>query len=64
VIEQDYSLLQAAASLSATDKLLYNCVAKHKKQAQGNVLSDDERAWFTQFRKDNKPLNIEGEILK
>jgi transposase len=34
VIEQDYSIVQAAASLGVTDKLLYNGVAKHKKQAQ------------------------------
>jgi transposase len=44
VIEQDYPIVQAAASLGVTDKLLYNWVAKHKKQAQGDVLSGDERA--------------------
>ena len=47
-----------------TDKLLYNWVAKHKKQAQGDVLSGDERAELIQLRKDNKRLHMEREILK
>ena len=64
VIEQDYPIVQAAASLGVTDKLLYNWVAKHKKQAQGDVLSGDERAQLIQLRKDNKRLHMEREILK
>ena len=39
VMEQDYSIVQAAASLGITDKLLYNWVAKHKQQAQGDTLT-------------------------
>ena len=62
VIEQDYSIVQAAASLGVTDTLLYNWVAKHKKQALGDVLSGDEQA--VQLRKDNKRLHMEREILK
>ncbi|MFC3122105.1 transposase [Agaribacter flavus] len=31
VNEQGYSVVEAAASLGITDKLLYNWVAKHKK---------------------------------
>ena len=49
VIEQDYSIVQAAASLGVTDTLLYNWVAKHKKQALGDVLSGDERASLIQL---------------
>ncbi|MFB1036670.1 MAG: transposase, partial [Sinobacterium sp.] len=49
VIEQDYSIVQAAASLGVTDKRLYNWVAKHKKQVQGDVLSGDERASLIQL---------------
>ena len=64
VIEQDYSIVQAAASLGVTDKLLYNWVAKHKKEALGDVLSGDERAELIQLRKDNKRLQMEREILK
>jgi transposase len=56
--------VQAAASLGVTDKLLYNWVAKHKKQAQGDVLSGDERAELIQLRKDNKRLHMERDILK
>jgi transposase len=64
VIEQDYSIVQAAASLGITDKLLYNWVAKHKQQAQGDTLTGDERAELNQLRKDNKRLQMEREILK
>jgi transposase len=64
VIEQDYPIVQAAASLGVTDKLLYNWVAKHKKEALGDVLSGDERAELIQLRKDNKRLHMEREILK
>lgn len=64
VIEQNYSIAQAAASLGVTDKLLYNWVAKHKNQAQGDALSGDERAELIQLRKDNKRLQMEREILK
>ncbi|AGH44575.1 transposase IS3/IS911 family protein [Paraglaciecola psychrophila 170] len=56
--------MQAAASLGVTDKLLYNWAAKHKKQAQGDVLSGDERAELIQLRKDNKRLHMKRKILK
>ncbi|WP_297821316.1 IS3 family transposase [uncultured Paraglaciecola sp.] len=64
VIEQDYPIVQAAASLGVTDKLLYNWVAKHKKQALGDALSGDERAELIQLRKDSKRLQMEREIPK
>ncbi|WP_111978753.1 transposase [Algibacillus agarilyticus] len=64
VIEQDYSIAQAASALGITDKILYNWVAKHKKQAEGTTLSTDERAELIQLRKDNKRLQMEREILK
>ena len=64
VIEQGYTIVQAAASLGITDKILYNWVAKHKKQAQGDTLSNDERAELIQLRKENKRLQMEREILK
>jgi transposase len=56
--------VQVVASLGVTDKLLYNLVTKHKKQARGDVLSGDERAELIQLRKDNKRLHMEREILK
>jgi transposase len=64
VIEQEYSIVQAAASLGATDKLLCNWLAKQKKQAQGGVLSGGERTELIQLRNKNKRLQMEREILK
>ena len=64
VIEQEYSIVQAAASLGATDKLLCNWLVKHKKQAQGSVLSGGERTELVQLRNKNKRLQMEREILK
>lgn len=64
VIEQGYSVVEAAASLNTTDKLLYNWVAKFKQQDEDSELSKDERAELVQLRKDNKRLLMEREILK
>lgn len=64
VIEQGYSVVEAAASLNITDKLLYNWVAKFKQQDEDSELSKDERAELVQLRKDNKRLLMEREILK
>ncbi|TYL46545.1 transposase [Marinomonas sp. IMCC 4694] len=64
VIEQGYSVVEAAASLNITDKLLYNWVAKFKQQNEDSELSKDERAELAQLRKDNKRLLMEREILK
>jgi transposase len=64
VLEQNYTVVEAAASLGVTDKILYNWVAKHKKQALGETLSVDERTELIQLRKDNKRLQMEREILK
>ncbi|MFT6122003.1 MAG: transposase [Oleiphilaceae bacterium] len=64
VLEQNYTVVEAAASLGVTDKILYNWVTKHKNQALGETLSVDERAELIQLRKDNKRLQMEREILK
>mgnify|MGYP000144439427 CR=1 FL=1 len=64
VIEQDYSIAQAASSLCITDKILYSWVTKHKKQALGNAISSDERAELIKLRKENKRVLMEREILK
>ena len=64
VIEQGYSVVEAAASLNITDKLLYNWVAKFKQQDEDSELSKDERAELVQLRKDSKRLLMEREILK
>jgi transposase len=64
VTEQGYSVVEAAASLNITDKLLYNWVAKFKQQNEDSELSKDDRAELVQLRKDNKRLLMEREILK
>lgn len=64
VLEQDYTIVQVAASLSITDKILYSWVFKHIKQVQGDTLSADERTELMLLRKENKRLLMEREILK
>ncbi len=64
VTEQGYSVVEAAASVGITDKLLYNWIAKHNKDNQEDVLSSDERAELIELRKENKRLQMEREILK
>ena len=64
VLEQGYTIVQAAASLGITDKILYSWVSKHKKHAQGDTLSVDERTELMLLRKENKRLLMEREILK
>ena len=44
VTQQGYSVVEAAASLNVTDKLLYNWVAKFKQESEESALSTDERA--------------------
>ncbi|AXT33437.1 transposase [Pseudoalteromonas tunicata] len=58
------TVVEAAASLNITDKLLYNWVAKFKQQNEDSELSKDDRAELVQLRKDNKRLLMEREILK
>ena len=64
VTEQGYSVVEAAALLNITDKLLYNSVAKFKEKSEKSELSTDERAELIQLRKDKKRLQMEREILK
>ena len=55
--------MKSFARYEGLDKLVH-IIAELKKQAQGDVLSGDERAEFIQLRKDNKRLQMEREILK
>ncbi|MFT4655497.1 MAG: transposase, partial [Patiriisocius sp.] len=64
VTQQGYSVVEAAASLNVTDKLLYNWVAKFMQENEESALSTDERAELIQLRKDKKRLEMEREILK
>jgi transposase len=64
VTQQGYLVVEAAASLNITDKLLYNWVAKFKQENEESALSRDERAELIQLRKDKNRLEMEREILK
>ena len=64
VTEQGYSVPKAAASLSITNKLLYNWKAKFEAEQSGASLNGDERAELLRLRKENKALRMEKEILK
>ena len=64
VVEQDYSVPDAAESLGITSKLLYNWKAKFEEKQSCSILSDDERSELIKLRKDNKRLQMEREILK
>lgn len=64
VTEQGYSVVEAAASLNITDKILYNWITKFKQKNESSALSMDERAELIQLRKDKKRLEMEREILK
>lgn len=61
VLEQGYSVPQAAQALGIATSLLYKCKAQ---QTQVPVLSSDEKAELIRLRKENKQLKMEQEILK
>ena len=44
VLEQNYSVPEAAESLGITDKILYNWKKKHDEEQSGDALSKDERS--------------------
>jgi transposase len=64
VLEQGYTVPIAAASLGIKDTLLYNWKAKFEAEQSGVALDADKRAELKQFRKENKDLRMDNEILK
>lgn len=64
VIVQGHSVSKTAASLSITDKLLYNWKAKTEAEQSGASLNADERAELLGLCKENNELRMEKEILK
>lgn len=64
VLDQNYSVPEAAESLGITDKILYNWKKKYEEEQSGDVLSKDERSELIRLRKENKRLQMEREILK
>lgn len=64
VIEQGYSVAEAAKSLSIRANQLYDWKAKQEAEQSGEKLSIDEREELTRLRKEVKNLRMEKEILK
>ena len=64
VVDQGYSVAEAAKSLGIRANQLYDWKAKIEASKQDSALSTDERTELNRLRKENKYLRIEKEILK
>lgn len=64
VHEQGYSVPEAAKSLGIANNMLYRWKENIEAQAEGKVMSSDERDELKQLRKEVKALRMEKEILK
>jgi transposase len=64
VLEQGYSVPEAAKSLGIAANMLYRWKELHEQQVEGKVLAEDEREELKRLRKENKELRMEKEILK
>lgn len=64
VLEQGYSVPDAAKSLGITASMLYKWKELHEQQVEGKALAEDEREELKRLRKENKELRMEKEILK
>jgi len=64
VLEQGYSVPDAAKSLGIAASMLYKWKELHEQQSAGEVLAEDEREELKRLRKENKELRMEKEILK
>lgn len=64
VLEQGYSVPEAAKSLGITANMLYRWKDLHQQKIEGKVLAGDEREELKRLRKENKELRMEKEILK
>lgn len=64
VLDQGYSVSEAAKSLGIAASMLYKWKELHDQQAEGKVLAEDEREELKRLRKENKELRMEKEILK
>ncbi|MCL1107776.1 MULTISPECIES: IS3 family transposase [Shewanella] len=64
VLEQGYSVADAAKSLGVSTSLLYNWKEKHQALQQGIALEESERDELKRLRRENKELRMEKEIPK
>lgn len=63
VIDQGYTVPEAAESLGSRANLLYGWKQQFEDKQSGAVLADDERSELMKLRK-KKQLRMEKEILK
>lgn len=64
VLDQGYSVPEAAKSLGIAANMLYKWKELHEQKVAGKVLAEDEREELKRLRKENKELRMEKEILK
>lgn len=64
VLEQGYTVLEAAKSLGITASMLYKWKELHEQPLEGKALAEDEREELKRLRKENKELRMEKAILK
>jgi len=64
VMDQGYTVPDAAQSLGIRSNLLYGWKQQLEEKQAGIVLSGDERSELLKLRKENKQLRMEKEILK
>lgn len=64
IIEQNYSVADAAKAVGVNPNMLYNWKQKIEEERQGVVISENEREELKRLRKENKELRMEKEILK
>ncbi|HCI96926.1 MAG TPA: hypothetical protein DHV44_11700 [Providencia sp.] len=64
ILEQGYTVQQAANALGITTKLLYAWRKRHEAENKPNALTPFERQELLALRKEVKQLKMEKEILK
>ncbi len=64
VLEQGYSVPEAAKSPGIASNMLYKWKDNVENQLSGKALAEDERDELKRLRKDVKQLRMEKEILK
>lgn len=64
VLEQGYSVPDAAKSLGIGANMLYKWKELYEQRIQGKVVVEDERDELKRLRKEVKELRMEKEILK
>jgi transposase len=64
VLEQNYTIAEAARSLEITAGLLGRWKREHSAQSTGTIFGQDEREELLRLRKEVRMLRMEKDILK